>query len=394
MRRFQTSIKTLMQARTDYLQEKGISPIFLSDWDSDYSRIKMPAIQALKPSQPDLQKYYFWTDEEQYRTYIKNYIEQSFHVTLSQDNFAIGSNGTSCLMLALAALRESGKKHALIVTPIYFSTLNLLDELNYDVTIFTLSSEDNFNVDTSTLKTVISKRSIDVLIITNPIFGCGIELNVETIKIIASICNEYNVCFVMDYIYGGMAWDIGKPEYYIFNYPIYEAICLAKYHVFVESISKRVFLNGAKIALLFSSQDLMRRMLRLSVFMVGSMAAQQVSMTPYLYSVQNRAELSNIIFQNASAAKMSYSLIRTIIADTSIDLSTSNCGYFTLMSLPKESNQSDIDYAKSILYKTGVLTTPHSRYLFKQRGKYSFRINLLMEKWKLIDGITEIVTQL
>lgn len=391
MRRYNTSIKELIQAKNLYKKENSNKePIFLSDWDPDYSYIQIPHLYYNSNTPIDLQRYYFWTDESEYRSNIQNFFLKQFAKEIAKESFTIGSNGTSSIMLALTALKESGRKCALIVTPTYFSTLNLLDELDYEVVEYPLSMENNFKVDINKIEHLIKHSKIDILIITNPIFGSGVELDIEVIKGVSSICNTYGICLVMDYIYGGMPWQTLYPNYYIFNYPVYQAVSKTNEHIFIESISKRIFLNGAKFSLVFSSPDLMRRILRLSVFMVGSMASQQVKLIPQIYSDASISALTSLISENATKAYERFKLIQVILADKDIHISKANCGYFIILSIPNIKCLNDTTFAISLLNNSGVLTTPHSRYLYIEKDRYSFRVNLLLEKQVLIDGISKI----
>ncbi len=389
MRRYQTSIKSLMQARTAYCKKNGVEPIFLSDWDSDYRNIQIPNLMYYtQPS--NLQKYYFWTDEENYRINIQNFFSKNFSQLISKDCFTIGSNGTSSIMLSLTALKESGKQRALVLTPTYFSTLNLLDKLDFDVVEYDLTMRNNFSINVEKLENIIIQNKIDTIIITNPIFGSGIEVDVKTIKEIAIICNSQNVCLFMDYVYGGMQWHISNPINYIFQYSVFEAVSSSEQYIFVESISKRVFLNGTKFSLVFSSPSFMRRILRLSIFMVGSMAFQQVNLIPQIYSDSSVYALTNLIAENAVTANNCYNMIKALLTGTPAAISNANCGYFALISIPQKHNIDDTTYAIDILNKTGIITIPHSRYLYKEKGYYSFRINLLLDKHDLIEGVTKI----
>ncbi len=390
MRRYNTSIKTIMQSKDTFQKRTGTSPIFLSDWDADYNSIHLPELNFSSTNLADVQKYYFWTDEENYRANIKSFFSDKFSHSLANEHFTIGSNGTSCLTLTLLALKESGKNHLLVLTPVYFSTLNLLDELDFEVTEYRLSSDDNFNVQIDKLEKLFVKNSIDVLIFTNPLFGSGVEVGIGVIESISLLCNLHDVCFVMDYVYGGMIWNMNEYENYIFNYPIYNAVKISKQYVFIESISKRLFINGAKFALVFSSESIMRRILRLSIFTVGSMSQQQVNLIPQIYSSVTAPFISNLILENSKKACDMYKLVKTILSDSNCTISNTNCGYFALISVPIQKKNDDSLIAIDILNKTGVLTIPHSRYLYSKDGFYSFRINLLIKREALLEGIIKI----
>lgn len=390
MRRYETSIKELLSAKKNYEEKTGKTVIFLSDWDVSFKNIKIPRFNFADITVREEQKYYFWTDEENFKSNIINCFNKIFSVEIPTESFAITSNGTSSLMVTITALKEKGLSKALVFTPVYFSTLNLLDELDFGVIEFPLSLIDSFKIDFQKLEKTLRNEHINVIIITNPIFGTGVELSVETIKKISLLCNKYGVYLLMDYVYGGLPWNVDKKSCYLFNYPVFEAVKLSNNYIFIESISKRIFLNGIKLSLVFSQQDFMRRMLRISVFMVGSMVIHQVDLVKKIYTLKNQDALVNLISKNAKKAQENYNLIKCILQESSCILSESQCGYFTLVSIPKPTLDTDTDFAINILNKTGVLTIPHSRYLLKEESFYSFRVNLLIDKVDLIEGITKI----
>lgn len=390
MRRYETTIKELINARNNYEKISKKKTVFLSDWDANFESIKMPKISFDEVTNHAIQKYYFWTDEENYKRNIIDYFKRTFSFEIPSETFTIAANGTSSLMIAMSALKEKGIQKILIFTPIYFSILNILDEMDFEVAEYNLSCENSFKIDFNKLENTVQTNNIEAIIINNPTFGTGIELTIEEIKKISSICNKYDIWFFMDYIYGGLPWDTDNNQNYIFNYPVYKAVHSANKHIFIESISKRVFFNGIKFALIFFQPDFMRRILRLSVFMVGSMSIHQVELVKKLYSLPNHDELTYQIYENAQEAQRNYMLIKNILKDSPCVLSDSMSGYFSIITIPKTENESDLIFAQKILNRTGVLTIPHSRYLLKNTSLYSFRINLLINRCDLINGVTKI----
>lgn len=390
MRRYETTIKELINARNNYEKISKKKTVFLSDWDANFESIKMPKISFDEVTNRAIQKYYFWTDEENYKKNIIDYFKRTFSFEIPSETFTIAANGTSSLMIAMSALKEKGIQKILIFTPIYFSILNILDEMDFEVAEYNLSCENSFKIDFNKLENTVQTNNIEAIIINNPTFGTGIELTIEEIKKISSICNKYDIWFFMDYIYGGLPWDTDNNQNYIFNYPVYKAVHSANKHIFIESISKRIFFNGIKFALIFSQPDFMRRILRLSVFMVGSISIHQVELVKKIYSLPNHDELTYQIYKNAQEAQRNYMLIKNILKDSPCVLSDSMSGYFSIITIPKPENESDLIFAQKILNRTGVLTIPHSRYLLKNSSLYSFRINLLINRCDLINGVTKI----
>ena len=121
------------------------------------------------------------------------------------------------------------------------------------------------------------------------------------------------------------------------------------------------------------------------------MSATQAKLVHELYSVYNTDSIRESISKNAFNAKRNYNKISAILKNSNIMISNSSCGYFSLISAPKnEKNIDDIEYAINMLNKTGILTTPHSRYLFEYNNYYSFRVNLLLDEYELINGVIRI----
>ncbi len=120
MRRYETSIKELMIARNNYEQTSKEAPVFLSNWDSDFESIKMPALDFNDLTNRAIQKYYFWTDEENYKTNIIEYFKKTFSNDILPESFTIASNGTSSLMVTMYALKEKGVQKVLIFRAVLF----------------------------------------------------------------------------------------------------------------------------------------------------------------------------------------------------------------------------------------------------------------------------------
>lgn len=391
MKRFNTSIKKLIEAKNNYFLNHGKEAIFLSNWDCNERYINIPNFDY-SISREEAQKYYFLTDEINNKEHFQKFYEENFNESLNMDGFTIASNGTSSLMLSLMALKEMQLDNVLITTPIYFSTLNLLDELNYqNITYYNLSSKNDYTIDLQKLECCIKNNRIQILIITNPLFGTGIELDITIVKDIVTLCNKYNIWFVMDYVYGGFPWVTNNDLEYMFNYKLFNTIQKCNNYIFVESISKRIFLNGVKTALLFTTHDLLKRILRISVFTVGSMSATQIKTTREIYDTRNVGVITKQISNSVDKAKRNYDKISAIINNTDIHITNASYGYFSLISIPKKYAFDDISYSIDILNKTGILTTPHSRYLLND-NTYSFRVNLLLDENELITGISKIKT--
>lgn len=386
MRRFETSIKELINAKNKYILSTGKNPIFLSDWDVDFNEITYPRLN-LNITNEEAHKYYYWTDELNYKKHFKSFIKETYGVDISKNDFALSSNGTSSLFLAVMALKEKGIKNFLVFTPVYFTLLNLLDALDLNCYIYSLPLEPH-KINFEEIKAIIKQNNIEGILITNPLFGTGIELSPPIINKFAELANQNNSWIVMDFVYGGMNWKTTNAKTYIFDYNYLKALSIAHNYILIESIAKRLFTNGAKFALLFSNEKMVRHILRLSIFSVGSMSALQAKMSKLVYEKESIDGVIAHIQNNIDTAQNNYRILQSITLGTQIELTHTNCGYFTLASIPCENTSDDMQYAVKLLTNYGIMTTPHSRYLFNKTGYYSFRINLLLNKRDLYEGVS------
>ena len=388
MRRFDTSIKDLVKAQCDYTNTHGTTPIFLSDWDASFSEISFPSLD-FGFSYEEAQKYYYWTDEMNNKNSFQKYIFDKYNYNLQLDRFALSNNGTSSLFLAMMTLYELGVKNILVFSPAYFTLLNILDTFNFHFFEYKMPLEIT-SIDYEDIKNIIKNNNIDAMVLTNPLFGTGVEINEQIVKELAQLANIHDIWFLMDYIYGGMPWNTSNKQIYIFNFTMYQAISKAEKYIFIESISKRLFLNGTKFSFVFSNPRMIRRILRLSIFSIGSMSVVQAKLSNRVYEPTSERGIIMHIEDNLNIAKHNFDMIKTILSDTSAKITKTNCGYFTLVSMPNNQLANDMDIAVKLIKRYGIMTTPHSRYLYVEPNYYSFRVNLLLNKNSLFKGINVI----
>lgn len=381
---YNTSIKRIISAKQDYVQRHGQEPLFLSDWDAAFEMVHMPNFDYTV-SLADKQKYYYWTDEGGFRNSFCEFYQHSFKQEICTNSFVICSNGTSSIMLSAMALRELGVSKIMVCTPSYFSTLNILEKLDYSISEYPLDFKTEFQIDTQDLEKQIILNQVQALFLTSPIFGSGVEIPPETLSEISRICNQHGIWLIFDYVYGGMIWSDMRDEDYIFNHKVYTAIASTEKHIFIESISKRIFLNGVKIALTFSSPEIIRRILRLSIYTVGSMCYAQLDAFRKLYSIDNTIYIAQNIRETIKTAKQHFARISPMLLDKDVLISPCNSCYFALLSIPKPLRSDDLDYSIYLLDQSGVLTVPHSRYRLMSEDRYCFRVNLLIN-WDTIAG--------
>ena len=161
-------------------------------------------------------------------------------------------------------------------------------------------------------------------------------------------------------------------------------------YIVVESIAKRLFINGIKTSTVFSTPQIIKKISRLSIYTVGSMCCLQLHMLREIYNTENANAINSVIKENIIEASRRFNQILSFMRGKNCIMRSCNSSYFFLMGIPYSHKVEDIDYAINILNQIGVLTVPHSRYLLTNNQYYIFRINLLINKKDLFEGLSKI----
>lgn len=390
MRQFNTSIKLLMESKNEYDLTHKEQSIFLSDWDVEvdtkpYSMLLNNDLINIPSS--NVNSYYYWTDEHGYAPLFANYYRQKFNQSINLDTFLIGNNGTSSIMLSMIALSELSINRVLVFTPVYFSTLNLLEMLNFQIYRYDLKIEDNFQINFEKLEEYIENNRIEALFVTDPVFGTGVEHTIQSYCKLSQIIKKNNLSIIIDYVYGGMLW---SDKDFIFNTKSHYIINNLPNLIFIESITKRIFINGIKFSLIFSSPTIIKKIKRLSIYTTGSMCLNQLEVFKNTYSTVNIEAINKIILDNTNKAHNMYKKLCSFLIGKDCIVTNCNSSFFFVLGLPKVNENNDMKIALNLLKNKGILTIPHSRYLLENDKYYCFRVNLLLCEETLFDGISKI----
>lgn len=391
MRQFNTSIKLLMESKNEYDLTHKEQSTFLSDWDVEVDTKPYGILlnnDVVNPCSSNINSYYYWTDEHGYAPLFASYYKQKYNQIINLDTFLIGNNGTSSIMLSMIALGELSINRILVFTPVYFSTLNLLEMLKFQIYRYDLKMEDNFQINFEELDEYIRNNRIESLFVTDPVFGTGVEHTIQTYSKLSQIIKKYNLLIIIDYMYGGMLW---ADKNFIFNNKSHYIINNIPNLIFIESIAKRMFINGIKFSLIFSSPTIIRKIKRLSIYTTGSMCLNQLEIFKNTYITKNIEAINKIIFDNANKASNMYNKICSFLIGKNCIVSNCNSSFFFVLGIPKVNKKDDMEIALNLLKSKGILTIPHSRYLLENKKYYCFRVNLLLHEETLFDGISKII---
>ncbi len=382
---------TVAYAVHEYIKSNHKSPFFISDWDCTDNLIYRPEIileDSLKKSLTNMDKYFFIEDDFGKDSVIKFF--NNSHVNLEKSSFLIGPNASLMLTTALIALKDIGIKNVLIILPVYFSIpqiLRILDikYIKYN-TIF-----PKYRLDLEDIKSILQETSVDAVIITDPFYGSGINVPLNFYDMLIDYLNEHDIYLIVDYARGAMKWDSNASL--LFDFPLYNILQKANNYILIESISKRIFVNGFKNSLLFSNYNIIQKIRKLGDCFIGSMSAAQMEFLNNLYSIANIDIINDIIKKNISKAKKHFELIKTLLLGTDIIYTVPTDGNYILIGIPKNhyEDTADVNIFHKILYDIDIYTLPQSLYTFEDAHYYIFRVNLLLNVDTLILAIQRLL---
>ncbi len=370
---------TISQIVHEYTVLNHKSPFFISDWDSSTNIVSRPKTileDSLKRSLNSMDKYFFIEDDFGKDSVIKCF--KNFNVALDKNSFLIGPNASLMLTTALIALKDSGIKNVLIILPVYFSIPQILRILDIKYIKYN-TNFPQYQLNFEEIKILLQDNHIDAVFITDPFYGSGINISLNFYNKLINYLNETNIYLIVDYARGAMKWNYSI-DTHIFDFQLYNTLKRAKNYIFIESISKRIFVNGFKNSLLFSNYNIIQRIRKLGDCFIGSMSAGQMEFLNSLYSISNITSVNDMIKKNITNAQKNFELIKTLLLGTDISYTIPTDGNYILIGIPKEryENTSDFEIFKKILYNFDIYTLPQSLYTHEDVNYYIFRINLLL----------------
>jgi aspartate/methionine/tyrosine aminotransferase len=376
--------------------EKYTNPetFFISGWDKDpatmnfFTSIIPDAVNCYKNKQ---NSYYFMSGNEELKEHFLDKIINPHHINISTNNISIAPNGTSGIFLCILLIKNVFKvSNVLLISPTYFTNINVIRMLDMKLYHYQIDIVGNEIINFNELKKKVSDNNIELIIITDPIFGAGISISKQDYVNILNLAKDFGIWVIIDYIYGGMEWD--QPTTIINKYILKLIVDYPRIFI-IESISKRLFLNGIKFAIIYSNSGLIDVIEETSESFIGSSSYVQHELFKRIYEPSNIPTIINHIEKNIEYIKLTYNSIRSALLGKNVFLSDCTSGYFALMGIPIQqlNNLSNNEATFAIIDKVNIFTIPHSRYLFECKDYYYFRINLSLDRALLIKNINKLL---
>ena len=365
----------------------GKQVFFISDWNiknNDDIYIKEITIQAFL--QGGENAYDYLSTDEKYSD-LKNDIIKNSNLNIFPENIAICYSGTSAIFAALSILTQECSRF-LLFTPSYFLYNDILQYLRNDMAF--LSCDYN-RPDYTKIEKAFVENKIQVVILTDPIFAIGQAIDIAMYDYIYQLCKKYDVWLFIDGLYSGCEWNAELQS--IMPNPKIEAINKYDKAIFIDSLSKRIGINGNKFALLFANGSFINAINNFQLYTFGSFTSTQLSLIKELYKTENKKYVLKNIKQLIDSAKETYALISSLILNSQFKILPSDAGYFSSLCIPYNalSVKNDSEAFNNILNRFDTITLPLSIFRYIISGHYTFRVNLLQNKPLLLKFIRELL---
>lgn len=364
---------------------------FISSWDKNDRILNIDAnlIEQSIHQQEHKNTYIMSKDMKILKKQISSYLNEQ-GIETPKECITIVSNGTSAAFISLLQTFKRGATNFLFIGPIYFTYIHLLNIFGKKIYHYDINLFEKITFDFTKLEREIQENDIHSLILIQPFFGSGIALNDSILEKFITLCEKQHIYLLIDYVYGNMEWDSFS---HIHNTKLIQMTIKSDFCILYESISKRIFLNGMKNAIIFSSNKFISDINIDSEICLGSISYIQESLLHTIYSPNNITNVNQFIIDALECALNNYNLLCTLTLGTDFKLCKSTSGYFTLLGIPKIhfKSSNDQDIINELYNRTGIVTIPHSRYYYNSSKYYCFRINLATETPELLNAIEKLL---
>lgn len=370
------------------------APYFLSNWDVDGAKLAIvdklvSEIHSNASTQSSLYNYSF--EQFDLKDEIRGLLQNQFSVEIFESEITICPSATSSIYLVIESLAQLTNKRLLITTPIYFSVHESLRRQSFSTFFYHLNDHNNYKIDYHEFERIIIDQFIQVIYITDPIYSAGVGLSKSDYIVLTEICNRNGVYFIVDYCLGGLDWN--KVNDFTFDSEKMNTIKSCNKFGLIDSLSKKLFLNGIKFSLVIGNEALINGIDLLSESVYGGLNSIQCHSIKKFYEHKNQTAIDILCLSNSSKIQDNYRLVSSYLIGTDFNISKANSGYFAVIT-HKKILAKQIDsraFSLSLLQELNILVLTNDRLSFSSENHFGFRINLTNEIENLIFHIGECI---
>lgn len=287
---------------------------------------------------------------EELREKTANYINKELHKDYTKENIiVIPGSKISIFLLSYTLLRNS-KKNVLILAPTWGVYFYLLRDMGFNVTIYNLRLENNWQLTEQDLEK-INSIDIDALITVNPSNPTGAILSKDNVKALAEIAMEKKAYIFADEIYFNLIFD--NNPFYSFLQTEYDKA------VGIYSFSKAYAMTGFRLGWLVASKEIITNIYKKMQLMFTNIP------TFIQYAGVKALNMPEVIEKNRKIFETRTNLLADGLRKIGFRFSWPKAGFYIFSKAPVGYSDG-FEFAYDLLYSEGVTVAPGTAF-----GDYS-----------------------
>ena len=305
---------------------------------------------------------------EELREKISEFYKYRYNLKINSEQIFITTGSSGAFLLTFLSCFDKGSKVA-IFNPVYPAYRNILKSLNIDVVeIF----PDNNNIDKIDLS-LISKRKIDGLIISNPNNPNGQTFTDSELKFVYEHCKKNKVILISDEIYHGIEY--GKQIKSMLNY--------GSKAIVINSFSKFFCMPGWRLGWAIIPNDLKENFLKLSQnLFISSGNIAQYSALKVFDSIN---ELNEIVKVYHSTRNEVLKILKNIPL---IKFNEPQGSFYFYIDI-KNTKLDSFKFVNKLMHDTGVVLTPGIDF-DKKFGSRTVRLSFSSKQNLVLEAVQNI----
>lgn len=344
-------------AKAQEMEKDGKNIIHLEIGDPDFDtpkNIVQAAINSLNKGNTHYVKS-SGKDNLKEASIKKTFNSRGFKPDKSQILITAGANVQ--IYYALACVTNPNDE-VITIDPCFVSYKSIIKFLGLKPKFIPLYEKNEFRINPSDLKNLISKNTRAVLI-NSPHNPTGSVLSEKDVREIYDICEEADVYLISDEVYGRMVYEEKKDD----NFFSPSSIDFCKERsIVIHSLSKSYAMTGWRIGAVTGPEEVIEKMTLL-------LETTSSCVSPFIQDAaeealnSNQNQIDEMILQFKKRRDLMVSLINKISKISCV----SPRGAFYVFANISKTNMSDIEFCDFILENAGVAACPGS--YFGENGK-------------------------
>lgn len=373
-----TDIEWLFEEVYRYRKE-GKTIDFLSDWDGESAPsadMNHFLTEIYNGSAKLSGKYIFSYEQFELKNKVMQAVNNTANLMLTDCSISITPSATVSIFLAVQSFATLGIQRVLVLTPCYFSIHQALERTTCHVFYHHLLDGDFFSLRIEEIEQKIEEQEIDCIMFSDPVYSTGIEVADSDYQQLISVCKREQVMLVVDYSLGGLEWGT-TDSFLVPGVKLHELAQLEQF-LFIDSLSKRLFLNGLKFSLAIGSQSIIDQVDRLAESIYGSLNRPQYELIDQVYETSSVELFEKERQQMLSKLQLNHQLLKTSLLNSPFAIYPSNSGFFSVIyDQEKLIKYADTKgWALQLLQYSNLLVLTTDRLSFYKENHLGIRINL------------------